>query len=128
VLVAVMVVAESALFIATGLTFLIQSESASAAGARDQAQSRAVARSGLYILLNAMDEQKEAILEGIPFDLQDEWIVFEAPGEIGIVRLLPVGPDGGVLVHENGRLDVNSVTAERLIASGLIPSTVADEI
>lgn len=128
VIIAVMVVAGSALFIATGLTYLVQSEVASSAGARDDAQSRAVARSGLLILLGALEEQREAILEGQPFELQNEWIVFEAPGEIGIVRLLPIGPDQDLMVHENGRLDLNTVTASQLAATEMVSTAIADEI
>lgn len=128
VLVAVLVVAASAAFIATSLLYLVQSGVAGAAGARDEAQSRLVATSGLRAIVTELNAQREVILEGEAPHLEPEYVLFEAPGEWGVVRLLPIGPGGERLVAEAGKLDLNEVDAESLVATGLVNTPLADAI
>ncbi|MHC5114558.1 MAG: hypothetical protein ACYTGP_09045 [Planctomycetota bacterium] len=128
VLIAVLVIVGSALLVATSLLFLIQAEAAAAAGQAASAQARALAWSGVQALMQRLDEQRDLILEGDTPQLDEEYILYETETRVGVVRLLPVGPDGGLIVPEAGRLDLHGVTADDLLATGLVDDATARAI
>lgn len=128
VMIAVMVVAGSALFIATSLLFIVQGEVAGAANTRDSAQARLLAWSGAQALMSMLDEQREAILEGRTPRVDAEFVLYEVPGEMGVVRLLPVGPNDELLVSESSRADLNLLDAAALARTGLVDAPMAEAI
>ena len=129
VIIAVLVIVGAALLVVTGLLFLIQADVAGAAGARDAAQSRALVRSGLLVIQQELDGQRDRILDGELPELPEEFLLYEAPGDRrGVVRLLPVTPDGRRLGPEAARLDLNTVDAAALGATGLIAPELAGRV
>ena len=81
-------------------------ESAALTGAGDQAQSRALAWSGLQVLMHELDGQRAVILEGDLAELETSYTIYERDNVLGIVRLLPCGPGGAICQPEAARLDV----------------------
>ncbi|MGI9015397.1 MAG: helix-hairpin-helix domain-containing protein [Phycisphaerales bacterium] len=128
VLLMVMVMVGSLLFLATGLIFMMQASAATTAVVASAEQSRALARSGLAIIQQQLDQQRDAILNGEAPTLDAEYTIYETAGELGIVRIVPIGPQQELLVSEDAKLDLNSVDAAGLIATGLIDPILADSI
>ncbi len=124
----VLVVMGGAILVATGLLVLAQAEIAGSAGAGDRAQSRALAWSGLQAAMALLDQQREVILSGSTPSLDDELVIYEAGGRLGVVRLLPVGPAGVRLVAEAGRLDLEHAGAPELAATGFVDEALAQTI
>lgn len=128
VLVAVMIITGSALFIASALLYVLRSDAAVAAGALDVAQARSLGWSGMQIVIAELHRQRERILDGESPRLEPEYIVFETGSEIGVVRLLPLGPAGELLVPEAGKLDLNEIDADALEKTTLIDAATARAI
>jgi DNA uptake protein ComE-like DNA-binding protein len=130
VLIAVLVVIGSSLLVATSLLFVAQTESAASAGSREVAQSRALAWSGLQVVMAQLNDQREAILRGETPILDNHRIIYESGNRHGVVQLLPVsGHDGdAVLVAEAGKLGLNAITIDALIATGVVSPDEAQAI
>ncbi len=128
VIIAVLVITASALFIATGALFIAQAEIAGSSGARAAAQSRALAWSGLQIVIGELNSQRDEILRGEMPRLDEQYEVYQSAGRAGVVRLLPVTAEGNRVVGENGKLDINIVNAEQLAATELIDLALAESI
>ncbi|HRP63116.1 MAG TPA: helix-hairpin-helix domain-containing protein [Phycisphaerales bacterium] len=131
VIIAVLVIMGSAIFIGTAMLFTAQAEVAGAAGARQAAQVRSLAWSGLQAIVVQFDAQREAILRGDQPTLPERFEIFETPeGETGVVRLLAIDPDNpaGFFIPEAAKLDVNTIDVERLMATGVVATELAEAI
>jgi len=128
VMLAVMVVVGGALLIAASLLFVIQADAAGAAGTLQAEQSRSLAWSGVQVVMSELDDQRETILDSERPTLDDEYVLYEAGRELGVARLLPIAPDGELLVSEAGKLDLNVIDADALEATGLVDATLAQAI
>jgi DNA uptake protein ComE-like DNA-binding protein len=128
VLIAVLVIVGGALLVTTSLVVLAQAETASLGNAGDQAQSRAVAWSGLQVLMHELDGQRDTILEGDSAELEDSYTIYERGDTLGVIRLLPSGPGGAICQPEAARLDLNVVSAEDLEATTMIDPALAGAI
>jgi DNA uptake protein ComE-like DNA-binding protein len=125
----VLIVMGSALLVATALIFMTQAEVATSAGTHDRAQSRALAWSGLQVIMARLDEQRDSILAGRAATFEEDRLeIYETDSNLGVVRLLAIGPDGEHIVHEAGKLDLNRVDAEMLADTGLIDVPLADAV
>ena len=124
-LIAVLVVTATALLVATSLMVLAQASVASSAGAADAAQARALAVSGLKVVMSRLNEQRRKILAGELPQLEERYVLYEEGSRLGVVRLLPVGPEGERLVPEAGKLDLNRVDEAMLVATGMIDPAIA---
>jgi DNA uptake protein ComE-like DNA-binding protein len=127
-LIAVLVVMGSALLVGTSLLFMAQAQAAGSAGAADAAQSRALAWSGIQAVMSTLNDQRQRILDGELPAIEDEYVVYETDTRLGVVRLLPVGPDGARSVPEAGKLDLNMVDAEMLAQTELIEPDLAEAV
>lgn len=131
VIVAVLVIMGSAIFIGTAMLFTAQAEVAGAAGARQAAQVRSLAWSGLQAVVVQLDAQRDAILRGDQPTLVERFEIFETPeGETGVVRLLAIDAENpaGFFIPEAAKLDVNTIDAERLAATGVVAPELAGAI
>jgi DNA uptake protein ComE-like DNA-binding protein len=128
VLLAVLVIVGSALLVVTGLIYFAQSESAGRAVSRDRAQRSVMIHSALNIIIPQLDQQREAILRGEVPTLNLEYELHESDGRLAVMRLLPLREGGPVLEPEAGKLDLNAVSAEQLVATGLFDPSVAERI
>lgn len=128
VLIAVMIIVGMGLLVATGLLFLMQADVAGAAGTADAAQSRVLAWSGVQAVMNRLDGQRDLILDGEQPTLESEYVIYETETRTGLVRLLPVTPAGDLVAFEAGKLDLNSVEADQLAATGLVEIDTARAI
>ena len=128
VIVAVMIIIGSLLFIATGLIFSMQTASAATSNVAEVEQTRALIRSGLAIVQTELDRQRDDILDGNSPTLSSSYTIYESANELGIVRLLPHGPAQDILIAEAGKLDVNTATADQLVATGIVDVPTADAI
>lgn len=127
-LIAVLVTMGSALLMGTSLLFMAQAEVAGSTGTGAAARSRALAWSGMEVLMNQLNEQRQAILDGETILLEDEYIIYETDSVLGVVRLLPIASGGERISFEAGKLDLNSVTADMLEATELVELDLAEEI
>jgi DNA uptake protein ComE-like DNA-binding protein len=127
VLVAVLVIAGSAILIATGLLFSAQTQAMASSVSADTASSRALAWSGVQAVMSVLNDQRDRLLQGQLPQIERQYVIYEGPQRLGIVRLLPFHAESDqVLVPEAGKLDVNSADADALVRTGLIdPSTAA---
>ncbi|MCI0630809.1 MAG: helix-hairpin-helix domain-containing protein [Phycisphaerales bacterium] len=138
VLIAVLVIIGSAALVATALLFMAQTHAAASVGQEAVEQSRALAWSGVQVVIRRLDEQREQILSGQAAQLDvDQLIIYQTPQRLGVVRVLPIGADnvrslrsrrGSGLSAEAGKLDLNSISAEELTATGMIDRAAADAI
>jgi DNA uptake protein ComE-like DNA-binding protein len=128
ILLAVLVVMVSAILVATSLLFVAQTEAAGAAGAEDAAQARALLWSGTQAILAELHDQRESILAGDMPGLQPQYVIYETSTRAGVVRVLPIGPGGAVLIPEAGKLDINQVDAAALARTGMVDAAVAESI
>lgn len=126
-LIAVLVIVGSALLVATGLVFFAQTEAAMSSSSAEAAQSRALVWSGLQAVMSRIHDQRERILAGELPQIEPQLIIYETATRAGVVRLLP-GYDGALLACESGKLDLNSVDAAALSATGLVDETLAHRI
>lgn len=123
------------LLVGLGL-LLVAASAASLAGAervgmdqvRRQAESRLVARSALAAVQAELAGARERILDGRAVELPDELVLWDEDGRLAVVRLLPVDDAGVRASSEAARLDLNTVTAERLVATGFVDEILAEAI
>lgn len=128
IILAVLVITGSALFIATGALFMAQAELAGASGIGAAAQSRSLAWSGVQVLMGELNQQRERILQGELPTLDEEYRIYESDFQSGVIRLLPIAHDGARLVPEAGKLNVHTIDAERLAATGVVDEELAEQI
>jgi len=127
-LVAVLVVMGGALLVATSLLFVLSAEVAGSAVAAERVQAQALARSGIMVVMGRLNEQRETILAGRTPELDETYEIYETGTRVGVVRLLPVGPGGELLVPEAGKRDMQVIDAEMLAATGLVDDLLAARI
>ncbi|MFM1833425.1 MAG: hypothetical protein RLZZ461_1741 [Planctomycetota bacterium] len=129
-LAAVLVVGLGLLLIAVGTLHLVRAEVSAIAAGEARVQSRFAARAAARALMTELAGQREAVLAGLPLDAPEALELFDLEGgdggRLAIARLLPVGTSGSRLVPEAGRLDLNVVDAEALIATGLFDRREAE--
>ncbi|MCZ6835449.1 MAG: helix-hairpin-helix domain-containing protein [Planctomycetota bacterium] len=127
VLLVVLIMTGSALLVATGLLYMSSADGAAGVVHRRDAQSRALAWSGLQVLMQQLSEQRESILAGASPELDEQYEMYEASNRIGVIRLLPI-QGGARLISEAGKLDLNVVKADALVATGLLEPELAEAI
>ena len=129
-LAAVLVVGLGLLLIAVGTLQLVRAEVSAIAAGESRVQSRFAARAAARALMSELADQREAALAGLPIIAPDSMELFDLDGgeagRVAIARLLPIGIDGDRLVPEAGRLDLNLVDADALVATGLLDRTEAE--
>ncbi len=81
-----------------------------------RAQSRALAWSGVQVVMAELASQREALLDGRLPRITEEWELFtDEAGRRWMVRLIDLGGPGGVpIVSESGKLDLNTATEAML--------------
>ena len=127
-LIAVLVVMGGALLVATSLLFVANAEIAGSSVAAERVQAQALVRSGIMAVMGRLNEQRETILAGRTPELDESYEIYETGSRIGLVRLLPVGPGGELLVPEAGKRDLQVIDAEMLAATGLVDEELAARI
>lgn len=127
-LVAVLVVMTGALLVASALLLRSVSEAADSAAARQRAQSRATAWSGLQAIMARLDQERERVLGGEPVELDERFVIYEAALGDGVVRLLAIGAGGERLVPEAGLLDLNRADAAQLELTNRLDATQAQAV
>ena len=128
IMLAVLVCMMSAILVATGLLYVSQTEAAGAAGSADAAQARALSWSGAQAVMSRLSDQRDRILAGELPELDPQYLIYEAGMRAGVVRLLAVNADDGILAPEAAKLDLNRVDAEALARTGLLDRAAADGI
>jgi DNA uptake protein ComE-like DNA-binding protein len=123
ILAVLVVVTIAALSGATGV-YVVRSQAAASAAMLKRTQARALAWSGVQAVMAELAGQREALMDGGAPDLTPEWELFtDSGGGRGVVRLL--SQDEPLAVSEQGKLDLNAVTAPMLAALGLEPDLAA---
>ncbi len=128
VIIAVLVIVMSALLIATSMLYLMQADATIAAHGRDANTERALLWSGVQVVSDELERQRETFLRGSLPDLDEQYVLYERNGRAGVVRLMPVGADGARAVPESAKLDVNIATREMLASFDLISEQLAQRI
>jgi hypothetical protein len=128
IMIAVLVIVIGAALVATMLVHFAGSENAVAVASAERSTSRALAFSGVEVVLSELDLQRDRILSGRSVSLDGQYVLYENAFELGVVRLLP--PAGGTdLLHAvGGLLDLNRASAADLVATGLLDSSTAAAI
>ena len=131
-LAAVLVVGLGLLLIAVGTLHLVRAEVSAIAAGESRVQSRFAARAAARALMAELARERETALAGRPIEAPDSLELFELDGgeagRLAIARLLPIGPRGARVVPEAGRLDLNAVDADALVATGLVERTEAETL
>ena len=128
VLFAVLVVAGIGLSIAAGVLLLTRAETRGADRSAERVRSRALAWSGVQAIVSELAAQRGRILQGEPLELDGQYVIEEAGTRLGVVRLLPVGPDGSRLVPEASKFDLAEASIESLEASGILDAELAQAV
>ncbi|MDG2029598.1 MAG: hypothetical protein P8J45_01200 [Phycisphaerales bacterium] len=128
IMIAVLVVVVGAALVATMLVHFAGSENAVAVASAERSASRALAASGVEVILSELNLERDRILSGMPIELDGQYVLYENDLELGVVRLLP--PAGGTdLLHAvGGLLDLNRASAVDLVATGLLDEIAAQAI
>ncbi len=84
-----------------------------------RAQSRALAWSGVQVVMAELASQRDGLLDGRAPRVTEEWELFtDEAGRRWMVRLIDLGGPGGVgvvpIVSESGKLDLNTATESML--------------
>ena len=129
VLVVVILVVGVAILIASGMVARSTGDRLQQSGEQRRVQQRIAAFSGLRVTMAALAEDREAIFDGrSPFPPPEEDVLWAADGEEWIVRRLPLGPDGAIIVAEAGKLDLAAVERDELLATGVLDPETIDAI
>ena len=125
VLIAVLVIVGGAILMTTSMLLLYQAQLATTARSADAVQSRMLASSGLQAVMTVLDGQRDEILAGRSPRVDRQYLVYESPTELGVVRLLATGARRDLLEPEAGKLDLNEIDAAALVSTGFVDSEVA---
>ncbi len=128
VLVLVLVIMLFAIWTASVLVSTAQVQAGSTSIAEQQARSHAILLSGIEVVAEKLQNQRTGIRAGDSLHFEDEYVLFSDQGRHGIIRLLPVAPDGSVFRNEATCLDINHVTADQLLKTGLVEPEIANAI
>jgi hypothetical protein len=128
VLLAVLVVIGGATLVATMLVHFAGSENAVAVASAERARSRALAFSGIQVILSELDGERDQILGGRPAGLDAQYVLYEGDLEMDVVRLLPPDSSGELIRPLGGLLDLNLVSAADLTGTGLLDDASANAI
>ena len=128
VLLAVLVVIGGATLVATMLVHFAGAENAVAYSSAERARSRALASSGVRVILSELDWERDRILMGRSVALERQYVLHEDDLEMGVVRLIPPDSSGDLVRPVGGLLDLNRVTVDDLVATGLVEPSVAEAI
>ncbi|MFG0252566.1 MAG: helix-hairpin-helix domain-containing protein [Phycisphaerales bacterium JB038] len=129
ILLSVLVVVVIGTLIGTTMTMIAGAQRASVESAGMRAQSRALALSGLRAVVAELADQRRDLLRGDEPRLTPEWTLFEArDGRLGVVRLLPIGPESERFLSESAKLDLNSHSAETLARLPFADPTLAQRL
>ena len=127
-LVLVLVVMLFAIWTASVLISTAQVQAGSASVAEQQARTQALLRSGIDVVSHALAAQRKGILAGEKVNLEKQYVIYREDTRQGVVRLLAVTPNGDIVRNEATCLDINHVTAEQLLRTGLLQPEVAQAI
>lgn len=125
VLLVVLVVVAAAVLAVTGTIFLVRGEVAGTANAGESTRTQAVAWSGVQAVAATLGAARGEILAGGEPILEARVVLWEAGGERGSVRLMPLGPAGRLAVPENAKVDLRALDAESLERSGVFDAEAA---
>lgn len=115
ILLSVLVVVAIAALVGTTAMYVAEGERAGAEVSIERTRARALAWSGVQAALAELAEQRDVLLTGAAPELTPEWTLYtDENGSRGVVRLVPIGPEGEVAVSELGKLDINTATEEML--------------
>lgn len=128
VLLVVLVVVAAAVLAVTGTVFLVRGEVAGTANAGEAVRTRAVAWSGVQAVAAALGAARGEILAGGEPMIEGRFTIWEAGGERGTVRLLPIGPAGRTVVPENAKVDLARLDVEGLVRSGCLDADAAARV
>ncbi|HWB19327.1 MAG TPA: hypothetical protein VG711_03430, partial [Phycisphaerales bacterium] len=128
VIVAVFAIVGISLLIATSVIFMVQTQAVSERVSTESIQARAMAKSGIRVVMTQLENQRSAMLKGQALKLEKQYTLYEHDGRTAVVRLLVVGRNGTRWVSESGKVDVNFSTAEGLARTGLMHESMADAI
>lgn len=125
VLLGVLVVVAIGLLLAGTTLLLVRGENASSGRAAEAVRARSLAWSGVQVAMAELAAQRPRILAGEAPQLDRQYTLFDEGPRLGVVRLLPVGPAGSLASPESSRLDLATIAAERLVASGVVEPELA---
>lgn len=128
VLLVVLVVVAAAVLAVTGTIFLVRGEVAGTANAGETTRTQAVAWSGVQAIAATLGAARGEILAGGEPTIGREFTIWEAGGERGTVRLLPLGPTARLAVPENAKVDLGTIDAAGLERSGAFDTDAAARI
>ena len=131
-LAAVLLTGLGLLLVVLGLLHSVRAGVSSIGGTEDAIQSRLAARSAVRGFAAILARDRGEMLRGLSPDPPSSFELFELPGgdlgRLAVVRLIPVGSGGELVVAESGRLDLNSVDATALEATGLFSALEAEVV
>ena len=125
VLLAVLVVAGIGLAVAATVLMLARAETAGARRAAEATRAQVLAWSGLQVVAGELARERGRMLRGEAPRIERQMIVEEDGSRLGVVRLLPIGGRGELLVSEGGKIDLLRVSALELEAGGVDPAVAA---
>ena len=107
------------------MLLLARAETRGADRAAERVRSRALAWSGVQAIVAELSRQRGRILQGESLELDPQYVIEESGPRVGVVRLLPVGPDWTRLVSEASKFDLAEASIESLEASGILDAELA---
>ena len=132
VLLTMLVILAIAISVVAGMVMLARGDAAIAVTHERNAQSRALAWSGVQALGVTLEGQRQQLMVGEAPQVDGQMVIYEAPDALGVVRLLPIGldarGDASRLRAEGGLVDLNRVDAVGLAATGLVDTAQAEAI
>jgi hypothetical protein len=125
VLLAVLVLVGCAVFVVTGIVFLVRGEVAGAKNSVDGAQLRAATWSAVQAYASRFASQRDRLLRGDAPIVEPSIVLWEANDETAHAALLPVSPDGARLVGEASRVELRTASELALTSTGAVAEDVA---
>ncbi len=123
----VFIIVASAVLLTTSLAFRARTERFGASTEEANAKAAAVAWSGVQAVMAELDRQRDNLLNGIEPHVTDSWSLFGDGTQRGIVDLLPIGPNGELIVSESAKVDLNTIEQEQFVQlTGLPEDTIVD--
>ncbi len=131
-LASVLVVGLGLLLIAVGTLHLVRAEVSAIAAGEARVQSRFAARAAARALMAELAGERDAALAGRPITAPESLELFDLDGgdggRLAVVRFLPIGAGGARVAPEAGRLDLNLIDADALVATGLFDRREAETV